>query len=196
MQLLPELNKAAGCTSAGTGEVSSDCCARLVLDVAPRVVRVIRRLMWNHRLSELSVPQFRALALISRSPHATLSCVADHVGTSLPAASRMIGGLVDRKLVTRQECHDDRRQVSLTLTPRGVGAFRASRAATQRQLGRQLKSLSQPERRLVVDAMKVMAEIFGADADPAVRLRASGNAGKNGNKNGKRKVARAADASA
>jgi DNA-binding MarR family transcriptional regulator len=184
MQLLPEVNKELPIV-ATPAEVSSDCCARHVLDVTPRVVRVIRRLMRDHRLSGLSVPQFRALALISTSPKTTLSCVADHVGTSLPAASRMIGGLVDRKLIVRQECHNDRRQVSLTLTPRGIGAFRASRAATQRQLGRQLKSLSAEQLRLVVDAMQLMAGVFGADADPGARI--------NSSKNGKRKLSRTAN---
>jgi DNA-binding MarR family transcriptional regulator len=186
MQLLRELNKESPAADSAPVDVSSDCCARHVLDVAPRVVRVIRRLMRDHRLSDLSVPQFRALALISTSPKTTLSSVADHVGTSLPAASRMIGGLVDRKLVARQECHDDRRQVSLTLTPRGIEAFRVSRTATQRQLGRQLKPLSPEQRKLVVDAMQVMAGVFGADADPGMRASA--------HKNGKRKVSRPADA--
>ena len=38
----------------------------------------------------LSVPQFRALALLSRNPTASLSMVAEHLGSSQPGASRLI----------------------------------------------------------------------------------------------------------
>jgi len=135
------------------------------MNVAPRVVRAIRQLMREHRLSDLSVPQFRALALLSFSPQASLSILADYVGTSLPAASRMVDGLVLRKLVARRICSDDRRQVSLVLTARGASAFRASRQATRRQLSRQLSPLSGPERHAVVEAMQILSGIYGADAD-------------------------------
>jgi DNA-binding MarR family transcriptional regulator len=144
---------------------SSDECARNLLDVAPPVVRTIRHLMRHHRLSGLSVPQFRAMALLSFSPKASLSCVADFIGSSLPAASRMIDGLVAKKLVARKECCNDRRQISLILTPKGQNAFRESRVATQRQLAERLAGLSAPQQKGVIEAMRCLGEIFGSDAD-------------------------------
>src|SRR5579862_4141005 len=129
MQLLRLTAKALS-----TGSDTSEMCARRVLEVAPPVVRVLRNLMRTNRLQGLSVPQFRALALLNRTPNASLSMVADHVGSSLPAASRMVDGLVARKLVLRKECADDRRQISLVLTKRGSSAFKSSRMATQREL--------------------------------------------------------------
>ncbi|MGD1276418.1 MAG: MarR family transcriptional regulator [Tepidisphaeraceae bacterium] len=159
MQLLSFANK----PSPATAEASSDRCARHVLSVVPPVVRAIRNMMRHHRLAGLSVPQFRAMALLSRSPRASLSSVAEYVGTSLPAASRMIDGLVGKKLVARQECCDDRRQISLALTARGAAAFHASHQATQRQMGQRLKVLSSTQRRAVIDAMRLLAGIFGAD---------------------------------
>jgi len=162
MQLLRDENNGAQARAVGQEE-----CARRVLDVAPPVVRVIRKLMRNHRLAGLSVPQFRAMALLSRSPQASLSCVADYIGSSLPAASRMIEGLVSKKLVNRCECCSDRRQVSLGLTRRGESAFRASRQATQRQLARRIGSLSPEQRHAVVEGMHCLAEIFGSDAEHA-----------------------------
>jgi DNA-binding MarR family transcriptional regulator len=163
--MLQQLTKTTDAVSS-QGETSSDECAGQVLDVAPRVVRAIRKLMRDHRLSDLSVPQFRALGLLSFSPKVSLSELADHVGTSLPAASRMVDGLVLRKLVARKTCCDDRRQVSLVLTARGAGAFRASRQATRRQLSRQMASLSGPQRLAVIEAMEILSGIYGADADP------------------------------
>jgi DNA-binding MarR family transcriptional regulator len=119
------------------------------------------------------------MALLSRAPKASLSCVADYVGSSLPAASRMIEGLVSKKLVNRCECCEDRRQISLGLTPRGESAFRASRRATQRQLALRLGSLSPAKRQAVVEGMQWLAEIFGSDADrdpaPPAKARRSKN---------------------
>jgi DNA-binding MarR family transcriptional regulator len=142
-----------------------DLCARELLDVAPPVVRAIRKIMRGYRLADLSVPQFRAMALLSYSPKASLSCVADFIGSSLPAASRMIDGLVSRKLVARKICKKDRRQVSLVLTPKGLSAFRESREATHKQLAEKLVPLSSDQRRSVIDAMRWLGELFGSDAE-------------------------------
>jgi len=160
MQLLHTGNNGGAAAPIGADE-----CARRVLDVAPPVVRAIRKLMRHHRLAGMSVPQFRAMGLLSRAPQASLSCVADYVGSSLPAASRMIDGLVLKKLVKRCECCKDRRQVSLGLTSRGESAFRASRLATQKQLARRLGSLSPAKRQTVVEGMQWLAEIFGSDSE-------------------------------
>jgi len=84
MQLLPKEIKEAA--KADGTVAASDACAAAVLDVAPPVVRAIRKMMREHRLDELSVPQFRTLGLLTYSPEASLSLVADYIGSSLPAA--------------------------------------------------------------------------------------------------------------
>lgn len=122
-------------------------------------------MMRQHRFAGLSIPQFRTLGLLSFSPQASLSCVADYIGSSLPAASRMIDGLVLKKLVGRKECCHDRRQISLVLTPLGRSAFIESRQAAQRQLGEQLTGLSENKKKCVIEAMGYLGEIFGSDAD-------------------------------
>jgi len=160
MQLLKSGSKKKAPPASG-----GEDCAQFVLDVAPPVVRHIRELMRGHRLRGLSVPQFRALALLSWSPKACLSNVADFVGSSLPAASRMIDGLVERKLVERRECNNDRRQISLALTNRGRAIFHDSRRATQKQLAERLTGLTGAERKTVVEAMQILSQIFGTDRD-------------------------------
>src|ERR1700685_2433550 len=112
MQLLPSGNKSRTDILRPTDEAPPDDCASLILDVVPPIARTIRKMMRQHRLAGLSVPQFRALGLLSVSPQASLSCVAESIGSSLPAASRMIDGLVSKKLVGRKECCHDRRQIS------------------------------------------------------------------------------------
>src|SRR5947208_16071764 len=90
-----------------------------LLDGLPPVMWFIRRQMRRHRTAGLTVPQFRALALVDRYPTASLSLVAEHLGSSQPSASRLIDGLVIRGFVTRKQCDQDRRQVKLGLTARG-----------------------------------------------------------------------------
>jgi DNA-binding MarR family transcriptional regulator len=165
MQLLPSGNKLAPPRIKPDPLPPLDACACAILDVVPPVARAIRKMMRQHRLAGLSVPQFRALGLLSFSPQASLSCVADYIGSSLPAASRMIDGLVSKKLVGRKECCHDRRQISLVLTPLGRSAFIESRQAAQRQLGEQLAGLSETRKKCVTEAMRYLGEIFGSDAD-------------------------------
>jgi DNA-binding MarR family transcriptional regulator len=143
----------------------SEECASRVLDVAPMVVRELRKRMRTHRMEGMSVPQFRAMALLYHSPKATLSAVADHVGSSLPAASRMIDGLVARGMVARHECTNDRRQVSLALTPRGAGAFRTSRDFTRRQLTELFSATPQRQQQMIIAGMNALAGIFGSKAE-------------------------------
>jgi DNA-binding MarR family transcriptional regulator len=152
-----------------------DECAAVLLDVVPPIARSIRKMMRQHRLAELSVPQLRALGLLSYCPKASLSAVADHIGSSLPAASRMIDGLVAKKLVARKECYHDRRQISLVLTPQGLSAFLTSRRGAQRQLTERVAALPDSRKRCVIEAMRWLGEIFGNDADrlprqPAARI--------------------------
>ena len=166
MQLLPdEINKQG---DNGAVESSSAECATAVLNVVPPVVRAIRKMMREHRLPELSVPQFRALGLLAKVPDVSLSVVADHIGSSLPAASRMIDGLVAKNLIARKECCRDRRQVSLQLTKLGRNAYLESREATHRQLDKQLAVLSEDQRQSIIEAMLWLGKVFGADRIEAV----------------------------
>jgi DNA-binding MarR family transcriptional regulator len=136
-------------------------------------------MMREHRLPELSVPQFRTLALLNFNAKTCLSTVADYIGSSLPAASRMVDGLVAKNLVARTPCPDDRRQISLQLTPLGRKYFLESRQATRVQLATQLAGLTPEQKQGIVAAMDSLAEIFGTDAECPSRVdteSGSGNA--------------------
>lgn len=163
MQLLHQETKGAVQNKDEGSDI--DRCVDAVLDVAPPVVRAIRSMMREHRLPELSVPQFRTLALLHYNGKACLSNVADFIGSSLPAASRMMDGLVAKNLVARAGCPDDRRQISLELTPLGRKLFVESRQATRHQLAVHLAGLSPEQKQGIVAAMACLGEIFGTDAN-------------------------------
>ncbi len=116
-------------------------CAQDVLEVVPQVMRAIRTELRRHRAADLSVPQFRTLAFIDRQADASLSDVAEHIGLTLPSMSKIVDGLVTRKLVTRQTHPTDRRRMTLALTARGQTALESSRAATRACLAEDLVAL-------------------------------------------------------
>jgi len=138
-----------------------------MLDGMPQVMWFIRRYMRQNRTRGLSVPAFRTLVLLDRYPQANLSLVADHLGASLPTASRMVAGLVRKGMVQRADSEADRRQVILKLTAKGRSAFAATKQETQKQIETKLRSLSPQERDTVTRAMSVLGDLFACGAASA-----------------------------
>ncbi|GMU21558.1 MAG: hypothetical protein AMXMBFR13_16510 [Phycisphaerae bacterium] len=108
----------------------------------------------------MTVPQFRALIFLNQHEDATLSALAEHVGLSLPATSRMVQCLVKRGLLERQPLLSDRRYVSLSLTRRGVETFQAALAATEVALARTLKALPAEELASISAATRSLIRVF------------------------------------
>ncbi len=136
-------------------------CARQVLEEVPLIMHAIRTEMRRQRSSDLSVPQFRVLVFLNRHQGASLSDIAEHLGLTLPSMSKMVDGLVARRLVGRQMDKSDRRRITLALTPSGQTAMQTSYAVTQAQLAERLKALSASDRLTVVRAMAALGAIFG-----------------------------------
>src|SRR5437763_10162015 len=105
--------------------ITSEDCAREVLDVVPLVMRVLRAEMRLQRGPELSVPHFRVLAFLGNNEGACLSEVAEYVGLRLPSMSTLVDGLVTRGLVSRVPAARDRRRLALCLTGPGRAALNA-----------------------------------------------------------------------
>ncbi len=129
-------------------------------------MRFIRSKMRQHREAGLSVPQFRALIFLSTHEDSSLSAMAEHLGLSLPAASRLVQLLVQRGLMERRPDAGDRRRVSLSLTRRGSRAFRAAHAATQAALARSLRALSAQQSGQISVAMRLLSELFSREFAP------------------------------
>ena len=145
---------------------TNDACARALLDTVPLVIRVIRGQMCRHR-SGITIPQFRALCFVRSSSGISLSAVADFIGLSLPAMSRLVDGLVEKGLMERRSCQDDRRHVRLSVTESGKTTIDESRALAQQHLSKKLTHLSARERAAIVTAMSTLRDVFTPDATDA-----------------------------
>ncbi len=141
-------------------------CARQLLAAGPLIMRFLREQMRQRRHAGLTVPQFRALIFAHTLPAATLSDMAEHLGLSLPAASRLVAGLVRRGLLTRRARPENRRCVALRLTTRGETAYAAAYDGTREALARQLARLSARELGDVNRAAALLHTIFEAPPNP------------------------------
>jgi DNA-binding MarR family transcriptional regulator len=150
MQLLPEANNSVGVSE----------CAHEVLDSVTPVSRFIRRQMCACR-KDLSLPQFRTLVCVNQGPEASLSAVANFLGSSMPTASRIVAGLVQKGLLVRGAC-SDRRQVSLALTKQGRKVMEKAWSDAQTAIEMKLAGLDYKDREIVSNAMTLLKGLFGS----------------------------------
>lgn len=146
-------------------------CAAEILEAVPAAIRFIRTQMRRYRGSDLSVPQFRTLAFIHSHPGSSLSAVSDWLGLSLPATSRLVGGLVRKKLVCRRIPPGNRRVVALSISARGDRAVSAARRATVMRLAAVVAPLGNDEREAIRSALFSLRHEFEDVARPACSQR-------------------------
>src|SRR6184192_1030596 len=125
---------------------SSTACARQLMEAVPLVMRHFRGWMRSQRIAGLSVPQFRAMALLGRLGGCDLRSVAEHLGLSTPSASRMIQTLVTKGFVVREAATEDRRQIALHLSERGRAVMKAAQKHTEGRIAQVLGELSGEQR--------------------------------------------------
>lgn len=137
--------------------------ANELVDTVPLVMRVIRKHFRRHR-SGLSIAQFRTLWFVSTDAHQSLSAVAEFIGLSLPAMSRMVDGLVAKEFIERRSCEKDRRHVRLSITEKGESAVREARSIAQNHVAEVLTQLSSEQQNSVRAAMEILRSVFTPEA--------------------------------
>lgn len=106
---------------------------------------------------DLTMPQAKTLFYLADGPR-RMSGIAERLGVEMPSATTMIGRLVGKGLVERQQDPADRRAVVCSLTPAGrdaVEKFWSLRAARTEALA---AALTTEELEIVVPAMEILAE--------------------------------------
>jgi DNA-binding MarR family transcriptional regulator len=133
--------------------------ATLLMDIAPAITRIIRDERRKQRGIDLSIPQFRTLGRLDREPGSSLNDIADFLGLTPPAASRLVDGLVARGLVTRSLDPGDRRRLMLRVTPAGATLLDQASAAARAHLADLLSALTPDEQARVAEALAQLAPI-------------------------------------
>ncbi len=105
----------------------------------------------------LGFTQLAALYVLADGRTRTMGELADAIGRSPSATSRLVDGLVRRRLVDRQEEREDRRQRTLRLTPRGQAVLRLVDRGRAEQFLRAVRSLPPAERSLIAMGVAALA---------------------------------------
>ena len=130
---------------APVAETTPDQVAIAILETLPPSMRAIREQMRSGRAASLSVAQFRLLLFVRRHPGTSLSPLAEHLGTTLPAASQLVERLVRAGLATREQHPRERRRVELRLTDAGAATLEECDARTRAWLCERLSGLDTAE---------------------------------------------------
>jgi DNA-binding MarR family transcriptional regulator len=157
------------CRIAHNGRASAASCAQHVLEVVPAVMRVIRQEMRRKTAAEMSVVQFRALALSDYRGGASVSELAEHIGLTMPSASKLIDGLVRRGYLRRRPDSTDRRKSILVATARGARAVELARRTTAKHLSGLLEAVPPEQLGAIEDAMSALRTVFIDDRVRAAR---------------------------
>ncbi|MGH2460275.1 MAG: MarR family winged helix-turn-helix transcriptional regulator [Chloroflexota bacterium] len=140
--------------------ITAEQCAGLVMENIPPAMRFVRAEMRRQGAPGFSMPQFRALAFLSRNPGASLSAVADHLGVTLATASTIADRLVRHGLVERAAHPQERRRITLTLTDDGQDLLLDARTATRSKVAVMLETLSADQLRQIATGVTLLGAAF------------------------------------
>jgi long-chain acyl-CoA synthetase len=134
--------------SASKNTVGAGSSARALARLARQLEKALEPL-------ELTLPQFRVLSLLADGSSAS-SALASRLAVSPPSMTAVIDGLSARGLVDRLSDPDDRRRLTLLLTPAGKKTLRAAEAAVGARLVEVGRFLEDPAR--ATEALATLAE--------------------------------------
>ena len=104
-----------------------------------------------------------ALAQVGAEGTQTVSAIAEAVGVSLPAASKLTTELEAHGLVQRSEDPDDRRRTVVALDPTTAEHVHAWLAARDRPLEQALETLTADEREALLKGLHALADALRGD---------------------------------
>jgi DNA-binding MarR family transcriptional regulator len=107
----------------------------------------------------VTLPQLRVLVLASTVGVLNNTAVAEALDVHISNASRMCDRLVQAGLLARRDAPSDRRQVELSLTPKGTALVDAVFDHRREVFGRTLERLTPREHRALVRALTTFAEL-------------------------------------
>lgn len=131
-------------------------CAATLMETFHLMMRTVGPEMRRRSSPPLSFAQFRVVKALEHHRGASLSQVAEHLGATLSAASKVVDGLVERGYVQRETAEDDRRKLTLSLTPSGEQVLESLHQEAVSCLAERLTTLSSNECEMLSLAMDML----------------------------------------
>jgi DNA-binding MarR family transcriptional regulator len=110
----------------------------------------------------LTISQFHLLCAVEANPKASLRELGDHVGSSAPTITRMLGILERAGIVRREAAEQGQRRVCVTLTESGRTLLAAKQAEMAARRAVVFASLTPEERDQLQRLLPRMAEALDA----------------------------------
>ena len=115
---------------------------------------------------DVTLPQFRALVVVSSRPGTTMSDLADALDVHSTTATRLCDRLVDRGLIQRAQSVDDRRATEIRLTGSGRRLVNQVTAVRRRDLTTIASRMPAAAATAAVEALTAFADAAGEPASP------------------------------
>ena len=106
-------------TTAPPSIQPTDRAGEIVQALAPLLAQHRHRWAARCQAHGLSIVGFQVLALLEMHGGMPMTRLADELGVALPNATGIVGRLVERGIVSREDDANDRRRVLVTLTDAG-----------------------------------------------------------------------------
>lgn len=133
---------------------NSQLAARELLEIVPLAMRTVGSQL--RQSAHLPVPgHFRLLYMLAEGPH-NLNELAEKHSVTPPTMSNTISTLVERGWVQRVQSEQDRRQISISLTPDGRAILDTMRTNAENRLTEILAPLSNEEMEQLIAGLAVL----------------------------------------
>jgi DNA-binding MarR family transcriptional regulator len=139
---------------------STDSVIDAVLSASRVLVAVAARSL-SDIAEEVTLTQYRTLVVLASRGPQNLVGLAEVVGVTPATATRMCDRLVKKKLIVRQSEQDDRRQVRLALTKKGLKLVGTVTDRRRREIEAILSAIDPEEQTVLVQALSQFATAAG-----------------------------------
>ncbi|MBN8554129.1 MAG: MarR family transcriptional regulator [Deltaproteobacteria bacterium] len=143
--------------------------SKKLLEILPPIVHKLRTIARTSVKGKVTLAQFRILAQIN-SGVKTVGEMAELQAVAQPTMSKMVDGLVRRGLVKRNFAVQDRRQIHLVLTKKGLSTYQHGRGAVEVYLSQEMRTLSEKERASLAEALIQIENVLVKREVPLLKI--------------------------
>ena len=141
------------------GSITDLQAADAVLDFVPPVMQLLRDEIRFAARGSFTVPQIRLMANVYGGLSSPTE-LAEILGVSLPAISKMVDLLVARGFLTREEHPGNRKQIVLKLSPKGRSRFLRTRSVARDRVMSGMALITDAQKMDLVKGLAVLAEMM------------------------------------
>ena len=153
-------NSALDATLAAAGAPAADEIERTADRLHSAAIHLLRRLRREDTKSGLSAPRLSALSVVVFAGPLTLGELANAEQVRPPTMTRLVSGLEDEGLVSREPDAEDGRLTRIRATAQGRSLLMKGRARRVAALAAEVRALSRQDREMVERAVTILEGVI------------------------------------